>query len=61
MKYMTSCGQQGIFIPRDEFNKGLWLNEEQKLELQSRIIQNDKLIHELQEDLTILKQEDSNE
>ena len=57
-KNMVSCGQKGIFIPLDDFKKGLWLEEEQKLALQGKILENDKLIQSLREDLNILKGEE---
>ena len=57
MKYMTSCGQQGVFIPKEEFHKGLWLSEENKLALQAKIVENDKLIQSLKKDLDTLKME----
>ncbi len=57
MKYMTSCGQNGVFIPKEEFNRGLWLDEDKKLALQQKILDNDRLIQSLKEDLDILKEE----
>ena len=49
-------GLDGVFIPTKDFKKGLWLNEEQKLSLQEKILENDKLIQSLKEDLDILKE-----
>lgn len=47
MKYCVSAGQQGYFIPKDEFEKGLWLDEEQKTRFQELIDEQNKLISEL--------------
>ena len=52
-------GLDGIFIPIEDFEKGLWLEENQKLALQSKILENDKLIQSLKEDLDILKESDN--
>ena len=55
---MKSAGIDGYFIPRTEFEKGLFLNEEQKIRLQGKILENDRLIQSLKEDLDILKGDD---
>lgn len=55
MKYCISCGQKGVFIPQEEFDNGLFLDEDKKLALQEKIIENDRLIQSLKEDLDILK------
>ena len=55
MRNCVSCGQQGVFIPREEFDKGLFLDEDKKIALQKKILENDKLIQSLKEDLDILK------
>lgn len=55
MRNCVSCGQHGVFIPREEFKKGLWLDEEKKIALQQKILENDKLIQGLKEDLDLLK------
>ena len=51
-------GLEGVFIPLKDFEKGLWLEEQQKLALQGKILENDKLIQSLKEDLDILKEGD---
>ena len=55
MRNCVSCGQQGVFIPREEFDKGLFLDEDKKIALQKKILENDRLIQSLKEDLDILK------
>lgn len=58
MRNCVSCGQDGVFIPREEFNRGLFLDETKKIALQQKIMENDKLIQSLKEDLDILKEGD---
>ena len=58
MKHCISCGQSGVFIPDNEFEKGLWLTEEQKIVLQEKILENDKLIQSLKEDLNLSDEEE---
>lgn len=58
MRYMNSCGQQGYFIPKEEFEEGLFLTKDKKIALHEKIIENDKLIQSLKEDLDILKESD---
>lgn len=55
MRNCMSCGQQGVFIPQKEFEKGLFLDETKKLALQKKIMENDKLIQSLKEDLDLIK------
>lgn len=57
MKCCVCCGQQGYFIPKEEFKQGLWLNEEQKNLLHTKIEENDKLIQSLKEDLKMSGEE----
>lgn len=57
-KFMKSCGQDGVFIPKEIFEKGLFLDEKKKQSLQQKIKENDKLIQSLKEDLDILKEGD---
>ena len=60
-KYIKACGQDGVFIPLDIFNKGLFLDEENKKILQDKIVENDKLIQSLKEDLGIVKGDEDND
>ena len=53
IKRMKSCGQDGVFIPIEDFEKGLFLYEQQKLSLQEKILENDKLIQSLKEELGV--------
>ena len=53
MRNCISCGQKGVFIPQEEFDKGLFLSEEEKITLQNKIIENDRLIQSLKADLAI--------
>lgn len=55
MRNCISCGQHGVFIPQEEFENGLFLDETKKLALQQKIMENDKLIQSLKEDLDLLK------
>ena len=55
IKNMKSAGIDGYFIPADEFENGLFLDENKKLVLQAKILENDKLIQSLKEDLDMLK------
>ena len=50
---MKSAGIDGYFIPADEFENGLFLTEEQKIRLQGKILENDRLIQSLKEELDI--------
>lgn len=52
-KRIKACGQDGVFIPLESFEKGLFLDESQKLSLQEKIRENDKLIQSLKEDLDV--------
>ena len=58
MRNCVSCGQSGVFIPQEEFDKGLFLSEDKKLALQNKILENDRLIQSLKEDLDLLRSED---
>ena len=58
MRNCVSCGQNGVFIPQEEFDKGLFLSEDKKLALQNKILENDRLIQSLKEDLDLLRSED---
>ena len=55
MRNCVSCGQDGVFIPINEFEKGLFLDENKKIALQEKIIENDRLIQSLKEDLGIIE------
>lgn len=52
-KKIKACGQNGIFIPIETFEKGLFLEEPQKKALQEKILANDTLIQELKKELGI--------
>ncbi|MBQ2654032.1 MAG: hypothetical protein IJF83_10790 [Methanobrevibacter sp.] len=54
-KKIKACGQDGVFIPINEFEKGLFLDENKKIALQEKIIENDRLIQSLKEDLGIIE------
>lgn len=58
IKNMKSAGIDGYFIPAEEFEKGLFLDEQQKLSLQAKILENDKLIQSLKADLDLLGGDD---
>ena len=53
MRNCISCGQDGVFIPREEFEKGLFLDETKKLALQEKIIENDRLIQSLKAEIGV--------
>lgn len=57
MKNMVHGGVFGVFIPQTEFEKGLFLDGEQKTKLQNKILENDALIQSLKSDLDLLKEE----
>ena len=47
VKNCIVAGQHGYFIPKEEFEKGLWLDEEHKIQFQEKIAEQNKLINEL--------------
>lgn len=49
-------GQLGYFIPKEEFEKGVFLNEESLKRFREKLIENDKLIVSLQSDLDMLQE-----
>ena len=51
MKYCVSAGQHGYFIPKEEFEKGLWFDEERKIQFQKIVREQNKLIKELKGDI----------
>ena len=52
---MVQGGVFGVFIPQEEFDAGLFLDSNAKARLQEKILENDKLIQSLKEDLDLLK------
>ena len=49
-------GQIGYFIPKEEFENGVFLNEESLKRFREKLIENDKLIVSLQSDLDMLQE-----
>ena len=47
MKNAIVAGQPGIFIPYEEFKKGLWLDEDKRTRFEKAVIEQRKLIKEL--------------
>lgn len=61
MKNLVNAGVFGVFIPQEEFDKGLFLNEDEKNRLIEKILENDKLIQSLKADLDLVNEGDSDE
>ena len=51
MKNAVVAGQHGIFIPKEEFEKGLWFDEETKLHFQEVVKEHNQLIQDLMGDV----------
>lgn len=50
-KNVIIAGEMGYFIPKEEFENGVFLNEESLKKFREKLIENDKLIVSLQSDL----------
>lgn len=47
MRNCVVAGQQGIFIPKEEFENGLWLDKEAKIRFQKAVKEQNELIKQL--------------
>lgn len=54
-KNVVISGEMGYFIPKEEFENGVFLNEESLRRFREKLIENDKLIISLQADLNMLQ------
>ena len=53
MKNMVHSGVFGVFIPQEEFDDGLFLDKTAKETLQEKIMENDRLIQSLKDELNL--------